>query len=158
MLFRSMKIGANIMASEIGFPSKLDEMILGNECDFMVLTKDGELILMELKDGGDTQKIYLSPFQISMYCDIFIEYDRISNDFRDTILEMVKQKQRLGLLNPQWKVPSQITKISAALVVGGDFSKVAAEKYNIVRKYVSKYDIATYITKGESGEINLKVL
>lgn len=143
------------------FPSKLDEISLGNECDFIVLTKEGELILMELKDFRDTQKIYLSPFQISMYCDIFNHFDAESEgEFRKTILKMIKQKQELGLLNSAWSIPQEITKISAALVVGfdleeniGKLSKTAIKNYKIVRNYVKKYHIDVYYSVGESGEL-----
>jgi hypothetical protein len=154
------KIAKEILEKEeLRFPSKLDETSFGNECDFIALTKKGELILMELKDGKDTQKIYLSPFQISMYCDIFNHCDKESDDkFRETILKMVKQKQGMGLLNPLWTTPNKITKILAALVVGGDYSKAASEKYNIVRQYINKYDIITYTTHGDSGELKAETL
>lgn len=148
-----------LAANESRFPSKLGNANFGNECDFIVLTKSGELILMELKDYQDTQKIYLSPFQISMYCDIFNRYDEESKGaFRETILAMVKQKQELGLLNPLWTVPEKITKISAALVVGfkgenDQLSETAIKNYKIVRNYVSGYDIEIYFTKGNSGEL-----
>lgn len=151
-------------AKEGRFPSKMDEMNWGNECDFIALTKFGELILMELKDYQDTQKIYLSPFQISMYCDIFNHYDKESNEeFRKVILEMIKQKQKLGLLNPLWPVPKEITKISAALIVGfkdenKQLSKTAITNYKIVRNHINKYEIATYATKGDSGEIEMMLL
>lgn len=123
----------------------------GNECDFIALTNDGELILMELKDKDDTQKIYLSPFQIGTYCDIFSKHDESSNgDFRQAILNMAKQKQELGLLNPAWPIPDKITHISAALVVGGGFTKASEDRYRVISNYIPYY-INTYISNTEGG-------
>jgi hypothetical protein len=141
-----------------GFPTKLNEFTFGNEFDFLALDSEGQIILMELKDGSDTQKIYLSPFQISTYCDIYNKYVFQNKDeFERVVFDMIKQKQELGLLNPKWVIPTTIVGMKAALVIGGKFSKTVNVNYNQVIKVVNNYNIETFEcdSNGELVEIKL---
>jgi hypothetical protein len=127
------------------FPSKLNEFKFGNEFDFLALDSNGKIIIIELKDGSDTKKIYLSPFQIYTYCDIYNEYiSRNKDEFEKVILDMIKQKQELGILNSKWVVPNKIVGIRAALVIGGKYSNAAKTNYQKVIKVINKYPIETY--------------
>ena len=135
----------NELQKHIGFPSKLNEYKFGNEFDFLALDSDGNIILMELKDGSDTQKIYLSPFQINTYCDIYNEYIlRNKDEFEKVVLEMIRQKQELGLLNSKWIIPSKIIGMKAALVIGGKFSNTVNRNYKQVISSLSGYIISIY--------------
>jgi len=135
----------NELQNRIGFPSKLNEYKFGNEFDFLALDSDGNIILMELKDSSDTQKIYLSPFQISTYCDIYSEYiSRNKDEFENVVLEMIKQKQELGLLNSKWIVPTKIIGMKAALVIGGKFSNTVNRNYKQALNLLNNYIINTY--------------
>ena len=135
----------NELQKHKGFPSKLNEYKFGNEFDFLALDSDGNIILMELKDSSDTQKIYLSPFQISTYCDIYSEYiSRNKDEFENVVLEMIKQKQELGLLNSKWIIPSKIIGMKAALVIGGKFSNTVNRNYKQALNLLNNYIINTY--------------
>lgn len=144
-----------------GFPSKLGEMSLGNEFDFIALSKSGDIILIELKDHSDTQKIYLSPFQVGMYSDICNEYINFhGTKLYDTLIQIAKQKQEIGLLNSDWKLPNRFNGIKAAIVIGGKHSTEAARKYQEVSEEVFKingYPIETFSCNklGELIEIDI---
>ncbi len=117
----------------------------GTECDFVGLTRQGDIILLELKRYEDTTKIFLSPLQAGKYDDLTKEYvRRYYNDFNEDVLRMVIQKKDMKILKPQWKIPEKLTgNIIPAVVVGGNPSKAAKERFEIVREAVGK-DIPLY--------------
>ncbi|MBO4483433.1 MAG: hypothetical protein J5735_06395 [Prevotella sp.] len=126
----------------------------GTECDLVGLTRQGDILLLELKRHEDTTKIFLSPLQAGKYDDLTKEYvKRYYDDFNTNVVEMVKQKVDLGILKPQCEIPTKITgNIIPAVVVGGQPSKTAKERFEIVRKAVGK-EIPLY-TCDEKGQIN----
>lgn len=125
----------------------------GTECDFVGLTRQGDIILLELKRHEDTTKIYLSPLQAGKYDDLTKEYvRRFYDDFNRDVLRMVIQKNDMGILKPKWEIPIKLTgKIIPAVVVGGNPSKTAKDRFDIVRKVVGK-DIPLY-TCDEKGTL-----
>lgn len=125
----------------------------GTECDFVGLTRQGDIMLLELKRHEDTTKIYLSPLQAGKYEDLTKEYARrYSEDFNRNVINMVTQKINMGILKPKWPVPTVLSgKIFPAVVVGGNASKEAKKRFNIVRDAVGK-DIALY-TCDEKGKL-----
>lgn len=112
----------------------------GEECDFLAITKDGDILLLELKQSGDTQKIYLSPLQVEKYADMTKALlEDYSDTFFEVLKEMVKQKKRIGIMNPVWNMPQSLSgKIKTAVVVGGDSSLEAKRKYKLVRDIVGR--------------------
>ena len=56
------------------FSSNLGKKSIGNEVDFLALDKEGNLLIIEYKHGTNTSGIYLSPLQIGMYYDLFLDY------------------------------------------------------------------------------------
>ena len=129
----------------------------GTECDFVGLTRSGDILLLELKRHEDTTKIYLSPIQAGKYDDLTTEYTiRYSDDFCRNILNMVSQKNRMKILKPKWEMPSKLSgKIIPAVVVGGNPSQEAINRFKIVREAVKK-DITLY-TCDENGKL-IKIL
>lgn len=125
----------------------------GTECDFVGLTRHGDILLLELKRHEDTTKIYLSPIQAGKYDDLTTEFvKRFPDDFCHNVLEMVKQKIRMGILKPKWEIPSKLSgKIIPSVIVGGNPSKEAINRFEIVRKAVGK-DITLY-TCDEKGKL-----
>ena len=112
----------------------------GEECDFLAITKEGDILLLELKQNADTKKIYLSPLQVEKYADMTKSLlDDYSDSFFNVLKEMVEQKKRIGIMNPAWEMPQKLSgKIKTAVVVGGNSSSEAKRKYKLVRDIVGK--------------------
>lgn len=129
----------------------------GTECDFVGLTREGDILLLELKRHEDTTKIYLSPLQAGKYDDLTKEFvKRYPEDFCRNIMNMVSQKIRMKILKPKWSIPVKTSgRIIPAVVVGGDASKEAQKRFINVRDAVGK-DITLY-TCEEKGTL-IKVL
>jgi hypothetical protein len=94
----------------------LGKKAIGNELDFLALDKDGNILLIEYKHGTNTSGIYLSPLQIGLYYDIFTMY-RKDNKLEIAVFEMLEQKQKIGLINPNWKKPNGIKDIIPVLII-----------------------------------------
>lgn len=126
-----------------GFPKSIEQP--GTECDFVALTPQGDVILLELKRHEDTQKIYLSPIQAGKYYDLTRQYmDSYPIEFNDSIIKMVKQKVNLGILKPKFELPDKLSGVlKATVVVGGEPSQTARNNYKIVREKVG-LDIPIY--------------
>lgn len=108
------------------YGANLKKKSVGNELDFLALDSEGNILLIEYKHGTNTSGIYLSPIQIGMYYEIFTKYSR--EEFDNVILKMLKQKQRIGLINPDWKIPSQFKNIIPILIISDYQSKSSAKK------------------------------
>lgn len=127
------------LAKSNGIPGDIKKT--GTECDFVGITKDGDLLLMELKRHEDTSKIYLSPLQIGHYDELTRNFIRkYHKDMSSSIIGMLQQKIELGLIKPAWRtIPDKISgKIKLAVIVGGDASKIAKERFSTMRKVVDK--------------------
>lgn len=122
-----------------GEPSK--DKPLGNELDLLALDREGNVHLIELKDGSNTAGIYMSPFQIGLYKRIF---DKI--DIKETLINMVKQKQRIGLLPKDWIIPHINNEYIPELIIGGYKSRSSGypQKFNMVMKYIKEQNIGIY--------------
>ena len=92
----------------------MNKKAIGNELDFLALDKQGNLLLIEYKHGTNTSGIYLSPLQIGMYFDLFNQFPRA--ELEKSVFEMLEQKKRIGLINPEWNAPD-IKDIVPALIV-----------------------------------------
>lgn len=129
----------------------------GTECDFVGLTRQGDILLLELKRYEDTTKIFLSPLQAGKYDDLTKEYvRRYYDDFNEDVLNMVIQKKEMKILKPKWEIPEKLTgNIIPAVVVGGTPSEAAKERFDIVRKAVGK-DIPLYTCDEKGTLIKIK--
>ena len=115
----------------------LEKKSIGNELDFLALDKEGNILLMELKHGTNTSGIYLSPLQIGMYADI---HNKFKEELGDAVFEMLEQKQKIGLINPNWKKPNKIKDLIPVLIIS---------KYN----YATRVPNSIYDTKLKFDEI-----
>jgi hypothetical protein len=97
------------------YGSNLENNSIGNKPDFLALDKDGNILLIEYKHGTNTAGIYLSPLQIGMYYEIFDNYPK--KDLECAVFEMLVQKQKIGLINPDWSKPDRIKDIIPVLII-----------------------------------------
>ncbi|MEA3494807.1 MAG: hypothetical protein U9R42_02105, partial [Bacteroidota bacterium] len=93
----------------------IEKKSVGNELDFLALDKNGNILLIEYKHGTNTSGIYLSPIQIGMYYDIFTNFPR--KDLEKAVFEMLIQKQKIGLICPNWVIPKKIKDIIPVLII-----------------------------------------
>lgn len=129
------------------FGKDLDKKSVGNELDFVALTKNGDILLIEFKHGSNTSGIYLSPIQIGMYYDLFSGIDK--DKLKRSIFNMLEQKQKIGLNCPTWKNPSSIGRIIPVLIVA-DYNERSTAK--------GKLDQVLDISRKELGTDFLKDL
>jgi len=128
------------------YGSKLGEKSIGNELDFLALDKNGDILLIEFKHGTNISGIYLSPLQIGLYYDIF-SMPQLNATLPQAITRMLDQKQRIGLINPDWKMPKLSGRIIPVLIVSYPNSKGSAK---------SKLESVLEICRKEKGNVFLK--
>lgn len=108
------------------------------EFDFLAMTWDGDIIIMELKQD-DPQKTYLSPIQVRFYYEQFKKLMKEDIDFLSAnIMRMVQQKINLGIINiPERKsLPNKLSKkIRTCVIVGEDkkLSQTVRDRFISVR-------------------------
>lgn len=108
------------------FGKDLAKKSIGNEVDFIAVNKNGNILLIEYKHGTNTSGIYLSPLQIGLYYDIFTNYPK--DLLYASITNQLKQKQKIGLINPNWKIPTELKDIIPVLVISEYSDKSSAKK------------------------------
>lgn len=128
------------------YGSKRGEESIGNELDFLALNKNGDIMLIEFKHGTNTSGIYLSPLQIGLYYDFF-SMPQLQSSFSQAVTEMLSQKQRIGLINPDWKIPKLSGKLIPVLIVSYPNSKSSA---------MAKLESVLEICREEKGKDFLK--
>lgn len=128
----------------------------GTECDLVGLTKQGDILLLEVKRHDDYKKVYLSPLQASKYDDLTKEYARrYPEHFSKNVISMISQKVKMGILCPKWVIPSALSgKIYPAVVVGGNVSTEVQRRFGIARDAVGK-DIPLYTCDANGTLIKL---
>jgi len=115
----------------------LGKKAIGNELDFLALDKDGNILLIEYKHGTNTSGIYLSPLQIGMYNDIFTSFPK--NELESAVFEMLEQKQKIGLINPNWKKPNSIKDIIPVLIISEfNYKSSAKTKFDEILQFTRK--------------------
>jgi len=119
----------------------------GNELDFIALKKNGDILLIEFKDGKNPSGIYLSPFQIGGYYDLWSDFPKLS--LKISISQLADQKQEIGLINPDWKMPKPKRIIPILIISDYNYKSSAKQKYEEVMDFVRA-------RKGESFLANIK--
>lgn len=89
------------------------------EFDFLGLTWDGDIIIMELKQD-DPVKTYLSPLQIAYYNK---QLNKLKDELKEKLYQIIKvmieQKKELGILNIPKALPDKFSgRILNYLIVG----------------------------------------
>lgn len=118
----------------------IEKKAVGNELDFLALDKNGNILLIEYKHGTNTSGIYLSPIQIGMYYDIFSNFPR--KDLEKAVFEMLIQKQKIGLICPNWVIPEKIRDIIPVLIIS---------EYNYKSSAKQKFDEIFTFSKEQLG-------
>ena len=104
---------------------------VGEELDFLALDKEENIKLIEFKDGRNTKGIYLSPIQIGNYYDIFKSYPK--EKLEEAVFKMLEQKQKIGLINPEWEKPYVIKNIIPVLMLSNyKYKGTGREKFDEV--------------------------
>jgi hypothetical protein len=107
------------------------------EFDFLAMTWDGDIIIMELKQDDPT-KTYLSPIQVRYYYEQFQKLMSEDKKLSDNILQMVIQKVNLGIINiPKGKIlPQKLSgNVLTCVIVGeeGGLSETICERFRFIR-------------------------
>ena len=108
------------------------------EFDFLAMTWDGDIIIMELKQD-DPQKTYLSPIQVRFYDEQFHKLLKENKDISANIMRMVQKKIDLGIINvPKGRsLPQNLSgKIETCVIVGEEksLSPTICDRFRVVRK------------------------
>ena len=111
-----------------------DKKATGNELDFIALSKDGIILLIEFKHWKYPSGVYLSPFQIGGYYDLWSDFP-ISNLYR-SVIQMATQKQEVGLINPDWKVPEPNGITPVLIISEYNYKSSAKTKFDEVLKFM----------------------
>lgn len=113
----------------VKFGKNLEKKPIGKALDFLALDKEGNILLIEFKHGSNTSGIYLSPLQIGLYYDIFNALPRKGLD--EAVNAMLVQKQKIGLINPEWKAPKTLKDIIPVLVISEyNYNSCAKSKFD----------------------------
>ena len=109
------------------------------EFDFLGLTWDGDIIIMELKQD-DPVKTYLSPLQIAYYNKQLNKLkDELKENLYQIIKEMIEQKKELGILNIPKALPDKFSgRILNYLIVGEEdrLSTTVCNRFKKIRDIV----------------------
>jgi hypothetical protein len=131
-LFSSLQHGYKELQCKISeldsekYGKDLDKKSIGNELDFLALNKNGDVLLIEYKHGTNTSGIYLSPLQMGLYFQIFCSLQQTV--LENAITEMFEQKQRMGLINENWRKPKFSGEIIPVLIISNPNNQSSAYK------------------------------
>lgn len=108
------------------------------EFDFLAMTWDGDIIIMEVKQNAP-QKTYLSPIQVRFYDEQFHKLLKENKDISDNIMKMVQQKVDMGIIIvPEGRsLPQELSgKIETCVIVGEEesLSPTICDRFRVVRK------------------------
>ena len=121
------------------------------EFDFMGLTWDGDLIIMELKKDGSETKSSLSPIQIAFYEKQFTKLlKEEGNRLYNVIKDMILQKQRMGLIKmtPRAKaLPEGLSgRIKKYIIIGNEenVSETIKKRFALVNEVFLGNDLEVF--------------
>lgn len=133
----------------------LGRKAIGNELDFLALDKDGNILLIEYKHGTNTSGIYLSPLQIGLYNDIFTSFPK--NDLECAVFETLEQKQKIGLINPNWRKPNIIKNIIPVLIISEfNYKSSAKMKFDEILQFARKQLGSSFLNNLQTFNFTMK--
>jgi len=133
----------------------LGKKTVGNELDFLALDKEGNILLIEYKHGTNTSGIYLSPLQIGMYYDLFTNFPK--KDLECAVFEMLTQKQKIGLINPNWAKPKYINEIIPVLIISEiNYKSSAKIKFDEILQFTRDQHGAGFLSNLQTYNYTLK--
>ena len=136
------------------FGKNLEEKAIGKELDFLALDKEGNILLIEYKHGTNTQGIYLSPLQIGLYYDIFTSLPREELD--KAVNAMFDQKQKIGLINPEWVKPPHLKEIIPVLIISEYKGRTAKGKFDQMLEIIRKEKREGFLNNLQAFNYNVK--
>lgn len=127
------------------------------EFDFLGLNKDGDILIMELKQD-DPSKTALSPIQIAYYYQQFGKLISEDEQLYVHIKKMIEQKIDMGLISKTFLyfLPERLSgKIIPCIIIGEDhhLSAKICDRYKFVRKEILP-EMRTY-TCAADGTIHI---
>jgi hypothetical protein len=133
----------------------LGKKAIGNELDFLALDKDGNILLIEYKHGTNTSGIYLSPLQIGLYNDIFTSFPK--KELEIAVFEMLEQKQKIGLINPNWRKPNIIKSIIPVLIISEfNYKSSAKTKFDEILQFTRKQLGSNFLNNLQTFNFTMK--
>lgn len=133
----------------------LEKKAIGNELDFLALDKDGNILLIEYKHGTNTSGIYLSPLQIGLYNDIFTNFPK--KELEIAVFEMLEQKQKIGLINPNWNKPNSIKDIIPVLIISEfNYKSSAKTKFEEILQFTRKQLGSSFLNNLQTFNFTMK--
>lgn len=116
---------------------------VGNELDFLALDKQGNILLIEYKDGSSAGGIYLSPFQIGAYFDLWNQFPRL--ELESAISEMYHQKQKIGLINSESVMPGLRNIVPVLIISNYNYKSKSKDKYQEVMDFIRERKGNSYL-------------
>jgi hypothetical protein len=105
--------------------------------------------------GTNTSGIYLSPLQIGMYNDIFTSFPK--EDLGNAVFEMLEQKQKIGLINPNWKKPKSIKDIIPVLIISEfNYKSSAKTKFDEILQFSRKQLGTSFLNNLQTFNFTIK--
>lgn len=148
------------------YGKNLNKKAIGNELDFLALDKAGNILLIEFKHGTNTSGIYLSPLQIGLYYEVFTKFQKEKrNELDEAVFAMLTQKQKIGLINPEWNRPDATGDIIPILIISKyNPDSSSKTRYVEILDFIRKkrgpaflQTIKTYSYSVEEGLTNLQL-
>ena len=104
------------------------------EFDFLAMTWDGDIIIMELKQD-DPSLTALSPIQVRFYNEQFQKLLKENKDISDNIMKMVQQKVELGIIKiPKGRsLPQKLSEKLKTCVIVGEYERLSSTICNRFR-------------------------
>ena len=124
------------------------------EFDFLALNKEGDILIMELKQNNPS-KTALSPIQVYFYYQQFKKLLEEDQGLYKNIIDMVVQKMDMGIISPIFKkkLPVKLSgKIVPCVIIGEckGFSKTMCERYELTKK-IFLPELETYICEKDGS-------
>jgi hypothetical protein len=114
---------------------------LGPECDALAISRDGELLTIELKAATDTAKIAWAPAQARHYASLFQYWAGHDPHAADVLEAMLAQRIRLGLAeNMQPKLARPI-RVRPVVGIGHGYKPVALDRLRVVRDRLAEHHL-----------------
>lgn len=125
------------------------------EFDFLALNKEGDILIMELKQNNPS-KTALSPIQVYFYYQQFKKLLEEDQGLYKNIIDMVVQKMDMGIISPIFKkkLPVRLSgKIVPCVIIGEckGFSKTMCERYELAKKIFLPEELETYICEKDGS-------
>lgn len=112
------------------YSKDFQKMSFGNGPDILALDKSGNILIMNIINRYNPSSVCFGLMETGLYFDIFSALPW--RELETSVLEMLSQKQKNGLINSSWLSPAKIKNLIPVLIIPDYNHKSATE--NIVRE------------------------